>query len=207
MNKHDWRKLPKIESPTSDGGAGEPHWVFPDKIFDELPTVLKDAPPLSGEEARYAQILALIAAAQKDPALKAAMMDEATQTDNELVGPLLQFRNWGEQLPHHWSMTSNNAAFGTDYFTRTAIAKSNILVNAPNETKYLYQDLDGNGGRLNGANRYTVTFPKGETPLVNGFWSLTLYDEHHFFVPNAINRYSLGTKNKDLKYESDGSLT
>ena len=43
---------------------------------------------------------------------------------------------------------------------RTAVAKSNIFVNAPNETKYFYQDLDESGARLNGANRYTVTFRK-----------------------------------------------
>ena len=102
---------------------------------------------------------------------------------------------------------SNDAAFGTDYFTRTAVAKSNIFVNAPNETKYFYQDLDDAGGRLNGANRYTVTFAKGQTPPVNGFWSLTLYNEHHFFEPNALNRFSLGTKNKTLKFADDGSLT
>ena len=87
------------------------------------------------------------------------------------------------------------------------MAESNILVNAPNKTKYYYQDLDAEGRRLNGANRYTVTFPKDQTPPVNGFWSLTLYNEHHFFSPNAINRYSLGTKNKDLKLAADGSLT
>jgi hypothetical protein len=42
---------------------------------------------------------------------------------------------------------------------------------------------------------------------VRGFWSLTLYDADHFFAPNALNRFSLGTKNKDLKYGPDGSLT
>ena len=42
----------------------------------------------------------------------------------------------------NWSTISNEAAFGTDYFTRTAVARSNILVNSPNETKYFYQDLD-----------------------------------------------------------------
>lgn len=104
--------------------------------------------------------------------------------------PLFQFRNYGQQLPHNWSTISNEAAFGTDYFTRTAVAKSNIFVNAPNETKYYYQDLDEAGARLNGANRYTVTFPKDQTPPVHGFWSLTLYNEHHFFAPNEINRYS-----------------
>ncbi len=53
----------------------------------------------------------------------------------------------------------------------------------------------------------SVNFPKDQTPPVDGFWSLTLYDEHHFFVPNDIKRYSLGTKNKTLKTNPDGSLT
>ena len=52
-----------------------------------------------------------------------------------------------------------------------------------------------------------MTFPKGATPPVNGFWSLTLYNEHHFFSPNDLNRYSVGTKNKALQFEPDGSLT
>jgi hypothetical protein len=87
------------------------------------------------------------------------------------------------------------------------VAKSNIFVNAPNETKYFYQDLDSSGARLNGRNRYTVTFAKDLTPPVHGLWSLTLYNEHHFFAPNEINRFSLGTKNKTLKSGPDGSLT
>ncbi|MFQ4144005.1 DUF1214 domain-containing protein [Chlorogloeopsis sp. ULAP02] len=92
---------------------------------------------------------------------------------------------------------ANGAAFGTDYFARTAVARSNILVNAPAETKYLYQDLDESGACLNLRDRYTVTFAKGQLPPVEEFWSLTLYDAYHFFVPNEIKRYSLGTKNKD----------
>jgi hypothetical protein len=34
-----------------------------------------------------------------------------------------------------------------------------------------------------------------------------MYDQYHFFVPNAIKRFSIGTKNKDLRTNSDGSLT
>lgn len=207
MKEHDWSKLPTLAPPTEDDGTGETKWVFPDKFFDELPLVLKDAPPLPGEEARYAQVLAVIDAAQKDPELKKAMIDEATKAEKDLIAPLLQFRNWGIPLQHHWTTADNCAAFGTDYFTRTAIAKSNILVNVGLETKYMYQDLDSAGKKLNGTGRYTVTFPKDQTPQVNGFWSLTMYDEHHFFVPNNIKRYSLGTKNQSLKYNDDGSLT
>ena len=80
-------------------------------------------------------------------------------------------------------------------------------MNSPNETKYFYQDLDSSGARLNSANRYTVTFAKGATPPVNGFWSLSIYNEHHFFIANPINRFSVGTKNKGLKLAADGSLT
>jgi hypothetical protein len=34
-----------------------------------------------------------------------------------------------------------------------------------------------------------------------------LYNDVHFFNPNPLKRYSLGTKNKNLKYDADGSLT
>ncbi|WP_198651594.1 DUF1254 domain-containing protein [Dyella sp. C11] len=203
--QHDWTKSPTIPAPTQ--GGGETKWVDPAKFVDELPVVLKDTPPMPGEEVRYQQIQSVLDAAAKDPKLKAAMLDEAKKADAEVVTPLLQFRNYGIPLPANWTTQNNGAAFGTDYFTRTAVARSNIFVNKPNETKYFYQDLDEAGGRLNGKTNYTVTFTKDEMPPVNGFWSLTLYNDTHFFEPNAIKRYSVGTKNKDLKLNADGSLT
>jgi hypothetical protein len=205
MKSTDWSKLKEV--PSAAGGEGETKWVFPEKFFDELPAVLADAPPLPGEESRYGQVRAILTAIGNNALLKQSTIKAAADAEAQLVTPLLQFRSFGRQLPHYWSTISNGAAFGTDYFTRTAVAKSNILVNSPKETKYYYQDLDDRGARLNGANRYVVTFPKDQTPPINGFWSLTLYNEHHFFAPNQINRYSVGTKNKDLKYGSDGSLT
>jgi hypothetical protein len=205
MKTKDWANLPRAPAPPA--GDEETPWVLPEKFVDELPLVFADAPPLPGEEARYAQVLAVLAAAKSNPAIKQAMTEGAREADEKLVKPLFQFRNYGQQLPHHWSTISNESAFGTDYFTRTAVAKSNILVNSPNETKYFYQDLDANGGRLNSANRYIITFAKDQTPPVRGFWSLSIYNAHHFFIKNPINRFSVGTKNKDLKLGADGSLT
>jgi hypothetical protein len=205
MKTLDWAGLPKL--PAAPHGNEETRWVFPEKFVNQLSLALADAPPLPGEEARYAQVLAVLAAAKSDPKIKQAMTEGAKEADEKLVKPLFEFRNYGQQLPHHWSTISNESAFGTDYFTRTAVAKSNIFVNAPNETKYFYQDLDAKGERLNSANRYTVTFPKEGTPAVHGFWSLSIYNEHHFFVANPINRFSVGTKNKDLRPAADGSLT
>jgi hypothetical protein len=205
MKSVDWASIRKEKSPS--GGSEETVWVPTGTFVDVLPGVLADAPPLPGEEARYAQVLAVLDAARSDPKLRDAMTKAAAEADVQVVKPLFEFRNFGLQLLHHWSTVSNGAAFGTDYFTRTAVAKSNIFVNAPNETRYFYQDLDSGGGRLNGANRYTVTFPKDQTPPVNGFWSLTLYNQHHFFEPNELKRYSVGTKNRALNYNPDGSLT
>ena len=79
--------------------------------------------------------------------------------------------------------------------------------NMPTETKYLYRDFANKGEQLHGKNNYTITFQKGQTPPVKGFWSLTLYNEHHLFYANELNRYSLGTKSKSLQYNTDGSLT
>lgn len=205
MKSMDWSKIPYV--PASSTGETETPVVVPETFFDVLPLALADAPPLPGEEARYVQALAVVAAAKNDPKLKEAMVTAAREADAQLILPLFEFRNYGIQLPAHWSTTLNNAAFGTDYFTRTAVAKSNILVNKSNETRYFYQDLDAIGTRLNGGNRYTITFPKDRTPPVNGFWSLTLYNEHHFFALNEMGRYSIGTKNKTLKLNPDGSLT
>ncbi|MNG87195.1 hypothetical protein D3C79_459940 [compost metagenome] len=206
VKSRDWAKLPKFPAQAA-AGNGETKWVMPEKFFDELPALLKDAKPLPGEEARYAQMAALAAIAKADPRLKAAMIDEAKRADSEVIDPLLQFRNYGLQLPHHWSTISNGAAFGTDYFSRTAVARSNIFVNQQKETKYFYQDLDKAGTRLNGQHGYSVTFAKGKLPPVQGFWSLTLYNAQHFFAPNDLKRYSIGTKNKSLKANADGSLT
>lgn len=205
IKRIEWRNLPKRPGPPPQDE--ETQWVIPEKFVDELEAVLADAPPMRGEEARYAQTLAVLAAAKTDPKIKQAMTNGAKNADEKLVKPLFQFRNYGQPLPHNWTTISNEARFGTDYFIRTAVAKSNILVNSPEETKYFYQDLDAAGTRLNSANRYTVTFPQGGTPPVHGFWSLSIYNEHHFFVPNEINRFSVGTKNKGLKTASDGSLT
>ncbi|MFF2622957.1 DUF1254 domain-containing protein [Oerskovia jenensis] len=204
--KHiDWASIPQLPGPPVTDE--ETRWVFPDRFVDELPAVLADAPPLPGEEARYAQVLAVLDAVSRDPALRAAMTAGAHEADEELVQPLFQFRSYGQPLPDHWTTISNESAFGVDYYTRTAVSKSNILVNSPAETKYFYQDLDVDGQRLSSDHRYTVTFAEGGTPPVHGFWSLSIYNEHHFFVANPVDRFSVGTKNKDLHLGPDGSLT
>jgi hypothetical protein len=202
----DWSKIPDFPVPKSTGG-GEAKWVDPVTFFDQLPDVMRLVPPMPGEEALYKWIGSVLDAATKDPEIKKALQETAVSAENELIIPLFQWRNNGAPAGNGWNSPVNNARWGTDYLNRAGTAKSNMYDNRPEETKYIYTDYDGAGQQLNGQSSYTITFPKGQLPLVRGFWSLTLYNEHHFFHPNPLNRYSLGTKSKSLKPNADGSLT
>src|SRR5262247_4560954 len=91
MKSRDWSQLPKTASTSS--GNEEVKWVVPEKFLDVLPLALADAPPLPGEEARYAEVQAVLAAAAKDPKIKAAIAQVAVEADKDLVNPLFEFRN------------------------------------------------------------------------------------------------------------------
>ena len=207
MKTVDWSKLPHIPAPAQKGAKGETSWVKPETYFEELPVVMNEVPPLPGEEALYGWIRSVFDVAAKDPATKKALIASFVVADKEIIAPLTQWKFNGRSAGNGWNSPVNNAQWGTDYLNRTATSKSNMYDNVPEETKYIYRDFDSKGQQLEGRNGYTVTFPKGQLPPVKGFWSLTLYNQYHLFHPNTLNRFSLGTKDKDLKYNGDGSLT
>ena len=208
MKTIDWKTAPDIPNPQADNASdGETRWVIPEKFFDQLGQVLDQVPPLPGEEAMYAQFRSVLAAASRDPAIKEALLQVAKETEEQVIAPFFQWKHNGRPAGNNWNRSVHNAQTGLDYFNRTGTAKSNMFDNRPAETQYFYTDFDAAGAVLDGGQRYEVTFPAGQLPPVNGFWSLTLYNKQHLFSPNELNRYSLGTKNKALTRNPDGSLT
>jgi len=205
MKTTDWKSAPDLPGPPAS--AGETKWVIPEKFFDELPVILKTVPPLPGEESLYATFQSVLDAAEKDPKLKQVLIQTAVASEKNIVGPLFEFRNNGRPIGNGWNSPPNGANWGFDYLSRLATARSNMYDNAPQETRYIYTDYDSSGARLNGAHGYTVTFPARQTPPVDGFWSLTLYNKEHLFQPNVLNRFSLGTKSKSMKLSPGGALT
>jgi hypothetical protein len=113
----------------------------------------------------------------------------------------------GTPLDSGWTTLLNGGAFGTDYLTRTAVAKSNVFVNRRRETAYYFLDVDAAGERLRGDREYRLTFPSGKLPPARGFWSLTVYDERHALPEEADGRHSIGSRTQDLEQNPDGSLT
>lgn len=181
--------------------------VSPDTFVAILPTLLSDVPPRPGEEFLYARMRRLVRSVEAEPALQQHVEEAMTNADRNVVAPLFHFRNVGESLPTGWTTLVNGGEFGTDYLTRTAVAKSNVFVNRRRETAYYFLDVDAEGHRLEGGREYRLTFPRGSLPPARGFWSLTVYDERHGLPEGAGGRHSLGSRTQGLKYGPDGSLT
>lgn len=99
----------------------------------------------------------------------------------------------------------NIGTYGTSYRRRAIIALGGLGANLPEDAVYPTAFVDSEGKPLTGANHYVLHFEKGKLPPVGAFWSVTMYDQNGFRIPNAINRYALGDRDK-LKYNEDGSL-
>lgn len=109
------------------------------------------------------------------------------------------------ELINGWAVIINLGSYGTDYVLRAVVTAIGLGANLSKDAVYPKTQVDSKGNALNGANKYMITFPKGQTPPVKGFWSLTMYNDQYFFVDNPLNRYTLSPRN-DLKYNADGSL-
>jgi hypothetical protein len=120
---------------------------------------------------------------------------------------MMQWRYNGQPAGNGWTSPADNGAFGTDYIHRAGAVRADPYDNKRNETMYFYTDNDSQFRQLEGKSSYAVTFWKGQLPPVRGFWSLTIYNPEHLFYANEMNRFALGTKNKTLKFDPDGSRT
>lgn len=97
-------------------------------------------------------------------------------------------------------------SYGASYLRRAIIGLVGLGANLPEDAIYPTAYVDSTNESLNSDRDYTLRFEHDKQPPVNAFWSVTLYDEQGFQVANAINRFSLGSRNQ-LVQGSDGSVT
>jgi hypothetical protein len=104
----------------------------------------------------------------------------------------------------------DRAFFKGNWTLRAAAAMAGIYGNDAVEALYplLATDSDGNKPDCR-TNRYTLTFPAGQLPPVNAFWSVTMYDgKTQLLIDNPINRYLINSPMlPNLNKNADGSLT
>jgi hypothetical protein len=108
------------------------------------------------------------------------------------------------------SLFGDSSFFNGDWLKRAAGAKGGIYGNDAVEAMYPATRIDSDGQTLDGSqHNYTLTFPRGQLPPVNAFWSLTMYDgKTQLLIENPINRYLINSPMLPaIKTNADGSLT
>ena len=181
------------------------------KFFEELRVALKNNPPPKGEEALMAVFDRIGLGMNQTP--YGSDVDPAMAEGLALAIPAGQqiindaWRDFRGNNVNGWTYALNIGTYGYDYLTRAAVAEGGLAANIPAEAVYPKAQVDSDGKPLSGANRYTMHFAAGETPPVDAFWSLTMYNaSDYMLVANPIDRYAIRDRTPGLKYNADGSL-
>ena len=104
----------------------------------------------------------------------------------------------------------DSAHFNGNWLNRAALAMAGIYANDPAEAMYPATRKDSNGETIDTSKHdYSITFPAGDMPPVNAFWSVTMYDgKSQLLIENPINRYLINSPMlSDMQTNQDGSLT
>src|SRR5205809_2609548 len=108
------------------------------------------------------------------------------------------------------SLFGDRQFYSGDWLKRAAAAKGGIYGNDAVEAVYPMAKTLADSEVLDGSrHEYTLTFPAGQSPPVNAFWSVTMYDgKTQLLIENPINRYLINSPMlPGMKTNADGSLT
>lgn len=176
--------------------------------FNLLATLMKDNPPSLGDGVAVARMasMGIVPGQTFDPGKLAPEVRRAVEKAPEqaLARIAGHLKNAGRKV-NGWTFTDNGGDYGKDYLQRALITAFGLGCNLPQDAIYPVCMVDGAGRGLTGDSNYVMQFPAGELPPVNGFWSLTMYDEGFYFVANSINRYNVSPRN-NLQVNPDGSV-
>jgi hypothetical protein len=140
---------------------------------------------------------------------KAAVLQGMKEGDDKVT----TFLASGVKNINGWNIGAffgNRAFFKGDWLMRAGAAKGGIYGNDAVEAVYPFTRTDARGAPLDGSkHNYTLTFPAGQFPPANSFWSVTMYDgKSQLLIKNPINRYLINSPMlPGMQKNADGSLT
>jgi hypothetical protein len=178
------------------------------KIYDEISTAMIGNPlnpPDPGLVTKLASIgigPGKVPSTEANDTIKAALNTGITEGQKMID---TKVANFGTNL-NGWLVNAQPGIYGTDYLFRAAVTQFGLGANIAQEALYPLTFTDIQGRPLNGTNNYTIHFDPGQTPPVDGFWSISMYNNKSLFVDNPINRYAIGQYTEGLKNNTDGSL-
>lgn len=143
--------------------------------------------------------------AEHKAALVQGMKDGDAKVDKFLTSGMKNINGWSIG-----SFFGDRAFYKGDWLMRAGAAKGGIYGNDAAEATYPMTRVDAAGETLDGSkHNYTITFPAGQLPPVNSFWSVTMYDgKSQLLIKNPIGRYLINSPMlPGMKPNADGSLT
>jgi hypothetical protein len=179
-------------------------------FFGTATRLMSDNPPAPADEPLLKRLasVGIVPGQEFDP----AALDEATRKGLEravatgrerIKSPPAEIQ---KSLVNGWLVQRTGmGTYGTDYHKRAYVALIGLGANLPQDAIYLMTRVDAEGKPLSGSSRYLLHFDRGQTPPAQAFWSVTIYGMDQFFVPNPIDRYAIGDRDK-LRFNNDGSL-
>ncbi len=177
--------------------------------FNYLAKLMKTNPPAPDDAPMVASMakIGLVPGQDFDPSKLDAFDKEAIKAVPKAAQlKIMDYFKHAGQPTNGWMFTTKTGIYGTDYIQRALITAIGLGANRPQDAIYPTGEKDADGKDFDTAsNKYVMHFDKGQMPPVNGFWSLTMYDDKYFFVPNSINRYTLSARNKFVT-NADGSV-
>jgi hypothetical protein len=185
-------------------------------FFDYLGFALQFAPAGPDEQEIRAKLARLgIEAGKKFDFNALSEEQKAAMAEGMKAGEakVEQYLAAGQKEINGWKVGSLFGArqfYQGDWLKRAAAAKGGIYGNDAVEAMYPFAKSLANGELLDGGkHNYTLTFPAGQLPPVNAFWSVTMYDgKSQLLIKNPIDRYLInGPMLPSLKKNADGSLT
>ncbi len=175
--------------------------------FKTMAALMKDNPPAPADAPMVEKLAKIGIVPGQDfdiGKLDAAAAKGLERAHKAALEQIIAHEKTAGKTVNGWVYSLQTGAYGTDYLQRATIAFFGLGANLPQDAVYPVAETDGSGKRLTGANQYVLHFAAGETPPVDGFWSLTMYDKDFFFVANPINRYAISPRDA-LKKNADGS--
>jgi hypothetical protein len=175
-------------------------------LFEEINNLLLEYPPLPADAkhtknfpqvgvgvAEYAKPsfgLASILAGAVDPSIEAIQAEQAALPT--------QVNGWS--VDYH-----------VDNITHNPLKRAALCLDGPgthiNKEALYFGISELDGAPLTGAGQYLLSFPAGQLPPVDAFWSLILYNAETFLlVANSINRYEVASHTDGLVYDAGGAL-
>jgi len=143
------------------------------------------------------------------PEHRAAVVEGMKAGDEKVT----KFLASGMKNINGWSIGSffgDRAFYKGNWLMRAGAAKGGIYGNDAVEAVYPLTRTTATGEALDGSkHNYTITFPAGQLPPVNAFWSVTMYDgKSQLLIKNPINRYLINSPMlSGMQKNADGSLT